>query len=538
MSVKSLKLLTIIAFLFSMMLAASTPVLAEPATLKDRADAMKDDQPLNLDKYSNENFGGITAAAGINITGYLDENGKPVAYGAIPMLGKGITFLATRPPVMTSEYVADVIHNTGFAPQAYAQGIGFSGLSPVLVVWKAFRNISYFLLVIVFVVIGFMIMFRAQINPQTVVTIQTALPQIVITLILITFSYAIAGFVVDLIYLLIFLATEIFMFTDILASPDGATQAQNAIFGYSIFRVGLKFFLSPFEAAGSAANSVSAVVQGLFGLPGILDFIIDSLAYLIIAVAMLIAFFRTFFGLLMAYIGIIMATIFAPFQLLLNAFPGSNAFNQWIRGLAANAAVFPAVAIMLIVGAYLVGGEDTNPPLGISESGQTNGWGQEEGSGFIPPLITTRGGDFWDQDNEEFGVEHMRSIIGLGIIMLLPEVVKLVKGAMGVEDKGIGDLVTANLQRGSTPVTGVVGAPFRAVGGTVGAVGRYAQTYAGIAALDKLGEAAPGIRKFTSPITSLMRGKSDIQQAPDKGGDIGAAGGDDLAEAKKDKRVF
>ena len=46
-------------------------------------------------------------------------------------------------------------------------------------------------------------MFRAKINPQTVVTIQSAIPKAVVALILVTFSYAIAGLMIDLMYLLI-----------------------------------------------------------------------------------------------------------------------------------------------------------------------------------------------------------------------------------------------------------------------------------------------------------------------------------------------
>ena len=45
-----------------------------------------------------------------------------------------------------------------------------------------------------------MIMFRVKINPQTVVSLQTMIPKLVTTLILITFSFAIAGLVIDMIY--------------------------------------------------------------------------------------------------------------------------------------------------------------------------------------------------------------------------------------------------------------------------------------------------------------------------------------------------
>ena len=47
-------------------------------------------------------------------------------------------------------------------------------------------------------------------SPQTIVTIQSALPKIVVTLILVTFSYAIAGFMVDLVYVVMGLFSQFF----------------------------------------------------------------------------------------------------------------------------------------------------------------------------------------------------------------------------------------------------------------------------------------------------------------------------------------
>ena len=51
------------------------------------------------------------------------------------------------------------------------------------------------------IVIGFMVMFRRKIDPKTVITVQNALPKIVLALLLVTFSYAIAAFMIDLMYL-------------------------------------------------------------------------------------------------------------------------------------------------------------------------------------------------------------------------------------------------------------------------------------------------------------------------------------------------
>jgi len=44
-------------------------------------------------------------------------------------------------------------------------------------------------------------MFRAKINPQTVISVENSLPKIVVALLLITFSFPIAGFLIDLTYI-------------------------------------------------------------------------------------------------------------------------------------------------------------------------------------------------------------------------------------------------------------------------------------------------------------------------------------------------
>lgn len=107
----------------------------------------------------------------------------------------------TNPPASGIYWAASGLQNAGFIPNIYAaEGIGFAGLKPFMVIWKVFRDFSYALLVIVLISIGFMIMFRVKLNPQTVIGVENSLPKIVVTLILITFSFAIAGFLIDLMY--------------------------------------------------------------------------------------------------------------------------------------------------------------------------------------------------------------------------------------------------------------------------------------------------------------------------------------------------
>ena len=138
---------------------------------------------------------------------YLEQMYKEsFAYGA----DSALAYLYAHPPASTYAFVKDMGQSLGFIPKsAYAQGVGFSGLTQLLPMWKAFRNIAYLLLAIFMIVIGFLVMFRKKIDPKTVVTVQNALPNIVVTLLLITFSYAIVGVLIDFMYLFIMIAVSI-----------------------------------------------------------------------------------------------------------------------------------------------------------------------------------------------------------------------------------------------------------------------------------------------------------------------------------------
>src|SRR3989338_9194661 len=131
--------------------------------------------------------------------------------GAIGFMGNMIATLYT-PPLHTSDYFQNLAQNFGISKKTYAQntGAGFQGLTPLIGVWSAFRNIVYLFLVIVFVVIGLAIMLRVKIDPRTVMTIQNQIPKIIIGILAVTFSFAIAGFLIDLMWVFIYLIFGIF----------------------------------------------------------------------------------------------------------------------------------------------------------------------------------------------------------------------------------------------------------------------------------------------------------------------------------------
>ncbi|MGB4966253.1 MAG: hypothetical protein WBO77_04055, partial [Microgenomates group bacterium] len=116
-----------------------------------------------------------------------------------------------HPPASGIAYIQHSFQDAGFITRANAaEGVGFTSLRPFLPVWKAFRNMAYMILVIVIIVLGFMIMFQYKIDSHTIISVQSALPRIVIALLVITFSYAIAGLMIDLMYVIILLIFQIF----------------------------------------------------------------------------------------------------------------------------------------------------------------------------------------------------------------------------------------------------------------------------------------------------------------------------------------
>lgn len=122
--------------------------------------------------------------------GFVENGG-----GAISLMGNMIAMLYT-PPAGSSQFVSYLADNFGVAKPAYAQ-TSLQSLSPLLNIWLIFRNLVYLLFVLVFVLIGIGIMLRIKIDPRTVMSIENQIPKLIAGLVLVTFSYTIAAFLID-----------------------------------------------------------------------------------------------------------------------------------------------------------------------------------------------------------------------------------------------------------------------------------------------------------------------------------------------------
>lgn len=348
-----------------------------------------------------------------------------------------LAFMVSNPPADLALWVRDTGETLGFLPrhvraQGAGVGYGFTGLAPLLPLWRGFRNVAYVLVAIMLIVVGFMVMFRKRIDPKTVVTVQNSLPRIVVVLLLITFSYAIAGFLIDIMYLTIGIGVQ--LLKNSLPSTSGQVYnvSQNLDYingGFLTLLIGVfaPIVSAPAQGLANIIGSIPGMLQNpIQNLPGLITlgatvatspitFTVGAILWFVVAIAYLFAFIRILFMLLKAYVNLILAVLVAPLQIMLDALPGSNSFVSWLKNFFVNLIPFPITVFMLILGNALA----TN--VGTS-------------SLWTPPLLP------------QFGVASAfaTTILWLGIVMAIPSIVNSITEATkakAVMPTGVGAVV-------------------------------------------------------------------------------------------------
>lgn len=388
----------------------------------------------------------------------LASSARPT--GLIPWLFRTDASLLSTPPVSSVNYLATVGERLHLAQPAYAQagatGFGYEGLRPAREIWTAFRNIAYLLATIGFVILSFMIMFRVKLSAQTVLGAQQAIFKLVIVFFAISFSYFIAGLIIDLIFLFSFLIISMFVSTGLVGPNQTTVQTgllRGNIFstasallgvlgegGAVIASLGDSLFRSIFQtAAGGTINS-------LFNLAA------NNIGQVIIGLAIIFSLFRLLVALLFAYLEILMLTILAPLMILPDILPGGRAFAGWAKRIFANAMVFPTTVFMLLLGIALVGGTGTG--LGIRFGDIVSGTSNDLASGGLKmPFLN-------------FQANDLQALLGVGMILMTPMVVKMVKDSLKVSafqyTTAIGAAVGFGAGRVMPAIGSVANAPFNA----------------------------------------------------------------------------
>jgi len=240
-------------------------------------------------------------------------------------------------------------------------------------------------------------------------TLESALPKVVVALILVTFSYAIAGFLIDIIYILIGVFLAILRPAG-LSDYSFAAYSNNPTIGTFIgwyITIGFGFAS---ELAGGLSKTIGEGIQFpiLRSLPVIGGEIAGGITHLILLIALIFAFFKLFFTLLMCYINIILGIIMGPITIMLSALPGeqTNSFSKWVQDLLANTMTFPAV-IGIFVLADLI-------------NASTN---QNVNPIWSPPLLFSTNSAF------------VGGLVSFGLLMLAPNVPTYIKAMFNPKEK-------------------------------------------------------------------------------------------------------
>jgi hypothetical protein len=296
-------------------------------------------------------------------------------------------------PFSGISYVKEHLQNFSLVPVVHAQtvGFGFTALKPIQNMWSASRDIAFGLFVLAAIVFSFMIMFRVKISPQVVISVQSAIPKLIISLILVTFSYAIAGFMVDLMYVVIGLLSVVGerflpihgtavvqgLFNFLTLGQPFNINIQIGVFGLLLVYMMLfpiAMFIVLFTQIGLIGTSLLGALAGL-GLAALTPVIPVLIIFgvIVFVILMLIAgwsVIKVFWALLKTFANILLLVIFAPLQIVAGVVIPNFGFGQWLKSLASNLAVFVLTGFLILLSyIFMIQGvvAGTNMNLGLGE---------------------------------------------------------------------------------------------------------------------------------------------------------------------------
>lgn len=309
--------------------------------------------------------------------------------GVVGAIGGGIASLIEQTPQVDlvahlgSEWMPgyDTTDYATFAADNGYESLMDSGIDGL---WSTTRNLAYILFVIVLIVAGFMIMFRQKIGGQLAVSVFNVIPRVITNLVLVTFSFAIVGIVIDIGSLLVRVVDGV-LTTDVSYSLISATGP------FSLFKVFVNntdaYLGALFSDVGNGINNMVGVgVTGLLGATamGVVGFTVASggagalgvvaaglvalLVPIIVGAIVGWASIKVYITLLKAYVGILIDTVMGPLYIAMSTIPGSNQSGEWFKRILKNTMTFPLVYLFINLGMYLIlSGTNIVFPSGLTE---------------------------------------------------------------------------------------------------------------------------------------------------------------------------
>ncbi|HEY4695247.1 MAG TPA: hypothetical protein VIH52_04795 [Candidatus Nanoarchaeia archaeon] len=348
-----------------------------------------------------------TTTSSINLFTLMDSSYSTL-YASIPQIN----------PVDELTYIAK--NSVLGVSDAHAQGVGTETLGELIrSVWSKMRDLAYIFSVVVLLVIGFMVMFRRRLDPRTVVTATNSLPKVAIALVLITFSFAISGLFVDLIFVIVGITRGYF---EDLPGISGALSSLANTLGTGEF-VWLPFFTLISESVISWHVFLGVLAVALIGAIPTVGFslllaipLIAALALdILIRLGLFVLAILLFWALLKRYITMVLLTVFSPFFFLAGAIPGfETAINSWFKRMLAAVLTFPVILVVVYIAVALL-----SPAIG-------------DGIGAPDPI---KGASFF---------LNLSALAGLGVLYFanqVPGMIDELLGTRGPRDRGVSPLL-------------------------------------------------------------------------------------------------
>ena len=259
-----------------------------------------------------------------------------------------------------------------------ASGYNMPMLDAAYGLWELVRNVSLALMSVILLYTGLMIIMRKKVNPQLVVSVQYAIPKIIIGLLLIIFSYPIGAAIIGVSWGLYRGSSSIVLAQYPLISGNGIGALYLAI------------------AVGILKTSV--------GWGGIVVLLLVMLCMTILSIVVYIKA-------ALIYLKMVLAVITAPFEMALGTVPGSEGkIMDWFKRMAKYGITIFAMGVSIPVIVILA--------FEVLMSYRTGGAPETAGFGsllrvLVPPMVVIYGftlalgmektvGSFFGDDKKNF----------------------------------------------------------------------------------------------------------------------------------------
>jgi hypothetical protein len=199
-------------------------------------------------------------------------------------------------------------------------------------------------------------MFRVKLSPQVVISVQSALPKLIIALILVTFSFAIAGFMIDIMYVIMGIFS-MFIAGSVSSDPAwGVAGVTNYVFNF------INGTALPFVNGGLAILVYLVIYLVLFVIALVFAFIaavlglnISSVIFTLCLVifAVILIFIIIWYMLKVTYVlyknlaAVYGLIIIAPLQITTGVLFPQAGFGSWLKKLFSKLMIFPLTGMFI-----------------------------------------------------------------------------------------------------------------------------------------------------------------------------------------------